>query len=444
MKSKRVHKLAVNGLTTALALMIALIPFHAFLTVWASSIVGHYTALRLWKEALLAVAVMLTLYLIITVPKLRKQVFDDRLWRVVALYVTVTVVWGVVAYLHGNVSRRAMFYGILINTRFIFVFFAAWVAASQSPWLRRYWQRLLAYPAIGVVGFGLAQKFLLPHDFLKHFGYGTATISPYETIDHKVSYIRVASTLRGANLFGGYLIILISYLAAVSHWVKKRWLVGVAIVLSLAALYASGSRGAWLGAIVALATVAGIRLGPKHILNRRVAFVAVLSIILISAGLIGLRNNDFVQNTFFHTDEHSSSSTSSNTAHFNATWSATTQVFSVNGILGSGTGTAGQASFHNTSHPARVAENYFLQIGQESGWLGLGLFLAIYASVAQLLWRKRKTTLGQTLLASLAGLTVMAMLMHIWSDDSISYLWWSLAGLAIAPSSSISNKVGKR
>ncbi len=40
--------------------------------------------------------------------------------------------------------------------------------------------------------------------------------------------------------------------------------------------------------------------------------------------------------------------------------------------------------------------------------------------------------LARVLLASLAGLSVMAMLMHIWSDDTIAYLWFSLAGLALA------------
>jgi hypothetical protein len=34
-------------------------------------------------------------------------------------------------------------------------------------------------------------------------------------------------------------------------------------------------------------------------------------------------------------------------------------------------------------------------------------------------------------LASLAGLTVLAMLMHLWTDDTIAYLWFGLAGIAL-------------
>ncbi|MCA9325458.1 O-antigen ligase family protein, partial [Candidatus Saccharibacteria bacterium] len=281
-------------------------------------------------------------------------------------------------------------------------------------------------------GFGLAQRWLLPYDVLRHFGYGPNTIEPYQTIDHKVSYLRVMSSLRGSNLFGGYLILVVSYIAAVSHWLKRRWLVVVAMAATLAALFASGSRGAWLGAMAALFVVASLRLGHR-LLRREMIIVTVAIMVLCVGSLFVLRNNDFVQNTFFHTDEHSVSAVSSNAAHLRSSWAATKQVFSWREALGRGPGTAGPASYYNTDHSVRIAENYFLQIGQEVGWLGLGLFLAIYAGTAKLLWQQRKTTLGQTLLASMVGLTVMAMLMHIWTDDTIAYLWWGLAGIALAP-----------
>jgi hypothetical protein len=32
----------------------------------------------------------------------------------------------------------------------------------------------------------------------------------------------------------------------------------------------------------------------------------------------------------------------------------------------------------------------------------------------------------------LAGLSVMALLMHIWTDDTIAYLWFGLAGILLA------------
>ena len=43
--------------------ILLLMPFHAFLTVWGASLFGHYTALRLWKEALLALCALGVTYL---------------------------------------------------------------------------------------------------------------------------------------------------------------------------------------------------------------------------------------------------------------------------------------------------------------------------------------------------------------------------------------------
>jgi O-antigen ligase len=154
------------------------------------------------------------------------------------------------------------------------------------------------------------------------------------------------------------------------------------------------------------------------------------ALILVFAGsVLALRHNDFVENTVFHTDEHSSSNVSSNAAHLSASRGALAQV--VHEPFGRGPGTAGPAGEYNSGQPPRIAENYFLQIGQETGWLGLVLFAAIYLLLAGELWRRRQHGLPRVLLASLAGLTVLAMLMHLWTDDTIAYLWFGLAGIAL-------------
>jgi hypothetical protein len=158
--------------------------------------------------------------------------------------------------------------------------------------------------------------------------------------------------------------------------------------------------------------------------------VGAIGLLLASGAVVALRNNDFVQNTIFHTDEHSTSKVSSNSAHVTYSIEAAKQIATE--PLGRGPGTAGPAGVYNSGHPARIAENYFLQIGQELGWFGLGIFLAIYGLLARELWLRRGLLLGQLLLASFAGLTVMAMLMHLWTDDTAVYLWFGLAGIALA------------
>ena len=80
----------------------------------------------------------------------------------------------------------------------------------------------------------------------------------------------------------------------------------------------------------------------------------------------------------------------------------------------------------------KLAENYYLQIGQEIGLLGLLAFLAINVLVAQRLWHRRAHPLAMTLFVSLIGISVVNMLAHAWADDTLSYIWWGLAGAACA------------
>jgi len=101
--------------------------------------------------------------------------------------------------------------------------------------------------------------------------------------------------------------------------------------------------------------------------------------------------------------------------------------------LGDGPGTAGPASYYNQGHPVRIAENYFVQVGQETGWLGLALFLLINVGVAALLYVKRDDPLALSLFASLIGLTLINLFSHAWADDTLAYVWWGLAGVALAP-----------
>jgi hypothetical protein len=36
-----------------------------------------------------------------------------------------------------------------------------------------------------------------------------------------------------------------------------------------------------------------------------------------------------------------------------------------------------------------------------------------------------------SLLASLIGISFVNLLSHAWADDTLAYLWWGLAGIAI-------------
>src|SRR5882757_2575609 len=214
MNNKHPNATLVRILSAIVLLMLVALPFHAFLAVWLSKMVGHYTVLRLWKEALLAVLVIKCGWMLVKDSSLRQQLVRSRLMQLIGAYTLVQLIWAGVAFSVDDVSAKAMAYGLLVNLRFLAFFVVVWVLASRSTYLRQNWKRVIILPATIVIIIGLLQYFVLPYDFLKHFGYSASTIFPYETINHNTHYIRIMSTLRGANPLGAYLVLILSLLLA--------------------------------------------------------------------------------------------------------------------------------------------------------------------------------------------------------------------------------------
>lgn len=414
------------------AIVLAGVPFYAFLTVWGSALVGHYTALRLWDDALLLVLALLAGWWVVKDRSLREWFIHSLLVRLIFAYVLLTLLLGTVALAKGEVTLKALVYGVMINLRFPVWFLAVLLTARRSPYLRRNWLRLLLVPAAIVVVFAVLQYTILPHDFLGHFGYSaTTTIAPIETINHNSHYIRAQSTLRGSNPLGAYLVIVLSALAVFAlRGGRRRWVCVLFGAVALAALYASGSRSAWIGALLAIGLVIWLSLDTRR---KRLIFggSSILVLALAGGSYLLLQHSTALQNEVLHTQTNSVSRTTSNGAHLSATTDGIKDV--LHQPLGDGPGTAGPASVYNGQHPARIAEDYYVQIAQETGWLGLALFLSIVLLVAIELYEQAGTSpLNLVLLASLFGLSFVGLLSHNWADDTLAYVWWGLAGIALA------------
>lgn len=424
-------KYTVLSWVSILTMLILLgLPFHAFLTVWASSAFGHYTALRLWKEVLLVLCVIGTLYLIITDHKIRSHTLSRRLVWLILIYIFLNCVWGLLALNQHDVTLKALGYGLIINLRFLIFFLVTWAVALRMSRLRSHWQWMVYWPAMGVAAFGLLQIFVLPHDFLRHFGYGAATIAPFETINHNSHYIRIASTLRGANPLGAYLIIPISLLVVLLLRKTRTWLQAGFLVELLVVLFFTFSRSAWIGALLSAAVVLALSLRSR--MAQRTVLAGVAGLIIVAAGItVIFHHNARFENFVFHTQTNSAVKDTSNKDHLSALKNGVKDM--EHQPLGHGPGTAGPASLYNTGHQPRIAENYFIQITQETGWLGLGLFVVINLGVGYLLWLRRDDPLALSLFASLIGLTFVNLLSHAWTDDTLAYVWWGLAGVAMAP-----------
>jgi hypothetical protein len=428
MKLLQFKYVLLTWLANISVLMILLLPFHAFLTVWLSTFIGHYTALRLWKEYLLALGMMGVLWLFITDGKIRSHTLTRRLVWLMLAYIALTVIWGLLALNQHDVTAKALGYGLIVNLRFLLFFLMAWTVALRLARFRKRWEWLVLWPAAGVIAFGLLQIFVLPNDFLRHFGYGPATIQPIITINNNPHYVRFFSTLRGANPLGAYLVVPISLLTVLLVRKGRNWPHAVFLAAALVVLFFTFSRSAWIGAALSIVTILFLsHLAPRA--QRLVALLA-LGILIIAVGIgIGYRHNTSFQNFVLHTQTNSAVPTTSDQGHLAALRAGLRDLS--HHPLGYGPGTAGPASYYNTGHPVRIAENYYIQIGQEVGWLGLAMFLLINVGVGYLLLVRRDDPLALSLFASLIGLTFINLLSHAWTDDTLAYVWWGLAGIAM-------------
>ena len=421
---------SVHAANIISATILALVPFHAFLTVWGSSLFGHYTALRLWNAVLLALLTAIGVWWLVRDSPTRHWLASNRIAHIIFVYTALTLFIGAISYLRGGVTATALAYGILVNLRYLAFFLLTWGLARRNTWLYAHWPKLLFYPAAVVCLFAIVQYTILPVDFLSHFGYSQYTIPPYETINSNPEFIRVSSTLRGANPLGAYLIIILTGLATLvvtaRAGVRRALLISASIAAGMA-LLVSFSRSAWLGTALAIGVVVFGLL--KHRLARRKFWLISLGIVVATAVCFtAFQHNRAVQNAVFHTDDTSTIDISSNearTSHLRA---------GLDDIrrhpLGGGSGSAGFASYHNAQ--PKIAENYFIQIAQEVGWIGLGLYLAILIAVAQRLWRLRYSSpLALVCFASLVGISLAALLSHVWTDEALSFIWWGLAGVAL-------------
>jgi len=413
-------------LSWIIAGILVLLPFHAFFTSWAANNFGHLDVFRVWKEIILSLLLPLVLLLAWSRDDTKQFLKNSLIVRLFIGYVLLHIILGAWALSNHSVTKTALLYSLIINLRFIGFFIITYIVASHSHFLRENAAKILVIPAAIVVVVGLLQRLVMPHSFLAYF-YGWGTIPPYQTIDGNNKIQRVQSTLRGANPLGAYLVLALTAFVAP---VKQRYLKFAAVAATLIVLFYSYSRSGWIGALISVWLLAWWMLLKSH--HRIWLVVSVVAIALMAGGAFYvLRSKPIAQDTFLHTSSVSKAPMSSNEVRRASLKSGIHDV--VHEPLGRGPGTAGPASFRNQPHPARIAESYYLQIGQEVGILGMAIFITINILAAKEIWLKRDKMLARVLLASLAGITFINLISHAWTDDTLSLLWWGLAGIVLAP-----------
>ncbi len=425
-------------MTVGWIIIMLLLPFHAFISTWGGTTIGPLWIWKAWKEVLLAVLVVLGFV----------QCFVDRellhiLWRswVTRLIVIYGVLHVVVALVVGN-QMNALVFGLAINLRIVSFLLVSEIVGYYLKPSRRELLYILLIPAGGVVLFGLLQMFVLPYDLLSWFGYkANVTIAPYNTIDQQLNQLRAMSTLRGPNPLGAYLILpgIVLFWMIWEYLRKYRKkhltpdLVRLGLVVSsfvalLAVLYYSHSRSAWLGFIAALGLY--IFMSVSRSLKLALLSIGLAGMVLVGGGIYEYRNTPFVQNVILHDNPKIGPEETSNQGHIDSLKQAVSDI-AERPLMGCAPGCAGPASFYDEDG-ARLAENYYLQVGQEVGLLGLLLFAGISVLVGLELYRRRLESMALIMFVTLIGISVANLLLHVWADDTLAYIWWGIAGVILA------------
>jgi hypothetical protein len=422
-----VKKWAINTLTFLFVIIIVFLPFHGFLTTWAGSNFGNLMLWRAWKEILLVLAICISCYLLIIERDLLKKLWQ----RPVNKFIIVFAIWILSVTVLFNRDADSALQGLAIQLRLGFMFIIAQILQYYHNFNKRQIVLMILIPGGVVIAFGLLQMFVLPHDFLKHFGYvKNLTIPPFFTIDEQITNLRIASTLRGPNPLGAYLIL--PALLALSSWHKdKKYSINHVLILILFALllvvlYGTHSRGAWLGLIGAIGVWVLLNVGSKA---RTILIVlGVASLTLAGLVIYQQRDTDFVRDVILHDDPIEGGEVSSNQGHYEALKMGLSDI-KERPLFGCGAGCAGPASVRN-ANGAKISENFFIQTAQEGGMVALILQSAIFLYIGILLF-KSNTSNSKALLASLIGISIVGIFAHSWADDTIAYLWWGLAGLVV-------------
>ncbi len=411
--------------------LLAYMPFHVLLSTWVGSSFGVLTAAKILKDIILLIGFTMA---IIAVDKTDlKTLLRDKLVWVITAYAALTVGLALIR----PTEQDAEVLGVVYNLRFLMFFlYGALVMSWQnsSEFLKRALKIALIAGAV-VASLGVLQYLILPDNALSNLGYSKLNGTPPAFfIDDKPNLERAMSTLKDPNSLGAYMIIIIAlgfaFLVKARYRVRQKYIALVAV--SSVCLWLSFSRGAVLGLILAMVCLfalepSSVQYIKKH--KRKLALSLVASLSVVSVGLFIARDTYLVSNIVFHADEQTVLE-DPNELRLRF-WRESVEDITDN-PLGSGPGTAGLASIRNQSQGTILNENYYLQIAQEVGLLGIGLFLAIIAFIIGRLWRLRDLPVARGILASLIGLLFISLLIHTWSNEVIAYTWWGLAGLILS------------
>ncbi len=412
--------LPVRFLSFGIIGVAALVPLQTLITI---SLAHHFDRLYLftaWKEVAIAILSFLALWLVFA-NRTRVKFPNRWLWLAIMAYAVLHLVF--LAFENNDFPALV---SAATNLRFLAFFVVAFVAGQFNPKLSRQLAITICAVSVAVAIFGLLLVTILPTNSLEWFGYdapgkNSAGIPPAYHYVADTELVRAQSTLRGPNALGAFLILPIALLLFARQRQNSKTLINGLLALFYMLLFLTYSRTAWIAAAI---VGTGWFFHAKLTQNKKQFLLIFAAAVVLIAGFV-LTQTNAIKPLILHENSNSVSSTE---GHLTALQKGVEDVAS--NPVGGGLASAGAASAL-TGEEAKISENYFLQIGQEVGWLGLALLLFIHVSVALMLWKHRAQPYAPAILVAFVGLVIANLLLHTWADEAVAISFWGLTGAVL-------------
>jgi len=427
--------------------LLALLPFHALgVTVLTRIVAGPNQppmgVLALWKEALLAIILLLALIEIAKSYPLPATRSSFRFDRFDACIIVLAVALIVATLLVSGLRSPAFFYGI----RYDLVPLAAFVVLRRVPWSEWFLARLpfvLGGAVLAAVAYGFL-TIALPASFFTALGYSdlhslyvpSGPVAPYQQIGG-TALRRLQGAMSGPNQFGIWLACLLPILLALPP--RRRRIVAPLAILAIVLTF---SRAAWIAAAAVLLVSFWPqlrRLSVTAVTTLCIGVLAVSLALLLFFPQIILRiesSSDHLRNPL---EAISIMAKEPLGRGLGSAGPANNRVADACVLLPEGSDASWAAPHENLCvfvgdvqvQPVGRActcpllpENWYLQIGVEGGWIAMFAFMALIVLLVCRLWPTPPAM-------SLMAVAIAGLFLHAWEDAAVAYTVWILLAITI-------------
>jgi hypothetical protein len=418
----------INRLLLAL---IIVLPFHTLFVVWLTHNFGNLNIWFVWKEIIIAIIALTGIIVVVKDAKLRKWFFAKPYNKLAITYILLCTIYLIIQ----RFGFGALV-GYAINTRFLIIFLCAQITCYYLPSKYKIYENTLLIIATIVAILALLQATVLPAQQLVWFGYdlpgeSTAGIPPaVHYVSSGSNLVRAQSTLRGPNVLGAFLLLpMLILIFNKTRTANKQLFIGVIGVIGLAILL-TYSRSSLLGLVVVVCAGALIRINPnktKEFIKKN-TYILFASFLITTILIFTFSKTPLFNQVVLHNNPNVAIA-QSNEKHTYLTIKAIKDI--VNNPLGGGLASAGPASTI-FAEKGKIAENYFLQIGQELGWMGVILFVTLQFFVVYCLYKAKEKDYALPVFLAMISLIITNLFLHNWADEVVSVVAWMFAGFVLA------------